>query len=90
MGVSHVGIGSDLVQGQPDSVVEWMRTGRWSKPEAGAVPATFPPPVPWFADNTGLAGIAEGLRRTGFAESEVEAIMGGNWLGFFERSFGPA
>ena len=31
MGVEHLGIGSDLCQDQPDSVVEWMRVGRWSR-----------------------------------------------------------
>ena len=31
MGVAHIGIGTDLCQDQPDSVVEWMRTGRWTK-----------------------------------------------------------
>ena len=30
-GVYSLGIGSDLCQDQPDSVVEWMRVGRWSK-----------------------------------------------------------
>ena len=30
-GINSLGIGSDLCQGQPDSVVEWMRNGRWSK-----------------------------------------------------------
>jgi membrane dipeptidase len=31
IGIDHLGIGSDLCQDQPDSVVEWMRVGRWSK-----------------------------------------------------------
>ena len=31
MGTDHIGIGSDLCQGQPDSVVEWMRVGRGTK-----------------------------------------------------------
>jgi membrane dipeptidase len=94
IGVDHLGIGSDLVQGQPDSVVEWMRNGRWSKEtdygEGSAANAGFPTPVPWFADNTGFAGIARGLARAGFSTAEVEKIMGGNWLAFFEKSFGPA
>jgi len=28
MGIDHIGLGSDLCQDQPDSVVEWMRVGR--------------------------------------------------------------
>ncbi|MEL0314470.1 MAG: membrane dipeptidase, partial [Halieaceae bacterium] len=31
MGVDRVGFGSDLCQNQPQSVLEWMRNGRWSK-----------------------------------------------------------
>ena len=31
MGEDNVGIGTDLCQDQPDSVVEWMRVGRWTK-----------------------------------------------------------
>ncbi|MBT8155606.1 dipeptidase [Epibacterium ulvae] len=30
-GVQNLAIGSDLCQDQPDSIVEWMRTGRWTK-----------------------------------------------------------
>ena len=30
-GAENLGIGTDLCQDQPDSVVEWMRVGRWSK-----------------------------------------------------------
>ncbi len=36
MGVRHVGIGSDLCQDQPDSVVKWMRNGRWTRDTGGA------------------------------------------------------
>ena len=31
MGVKHIGIGSDLCLNQPNSVVEWMRNGTWTK-----------------------------------------------------------
>ena len=31
IGVEHIGFGSDLCQDQPDSIVEWMRVGRWTK-----------------------------------------------------------
>ena len=85
MGVEHIGIGSDLCQDQPDSVVNWMRSGRWTR-EAGN--AVFPPQPSWFRNSKDFATIASGLEATGFAPAEVERIMGGNWLDFFERSFG--
>ena len=31
MNIKQIGIGSDLCLQQPDSVVEWMRNGTWSK-----------------------------------------------------------
>jgi microsomal dipeptidase-like Zn-dependent dipeptidase len=94
MGIEHVGLGSDLCQDQPDSVVEWMRNGRWSKEtdygEGSAAQAGFPPQPRWFRDNRDFANIAGGLRDAGFNQVEIGRIMGGNWLDFFDRSFGPA
>jgi microsomal dipeptidase-like Zn-dependent dipeptidase len=93
MGVDRIGLGSDLCQDQPDSVVEWMRNGRWSKQtdygEGSAAQAGFPPQPAWFRDNRDFPGIAEGLRAVGFSELEVDRIMGANWLDFFDRAFGP-
>ena len=90
-GVDHFGIGSDLCQDQPDSVVEWMRVGRWSKEidygEGSASAPGFPPMPPWFEDNRHFGNIAQGLSRVGFNADEVAALMGGNWYRFFEENF---
>ena len=94
MGIDHIGLGSDLCQDQPDSVVEWMRVGRWTKDidygEGSAGDAGFPPMPSWFGGNLDFDNIANGLRAHGFADADVEKVMGGNWLRFFEDSFGPA
>ena len=93
MGINRIGIGTDLCQDQPDSVVEWMRTGRWTKQvdfgEGSAASPGFPPMPDWFRDNRDFKALATGLRATGMTGEEVAAIMGGNWLRFFETSFGP-
>ncbi len=93
MGVEHIGIGTDLCQDQPDSVVEWMRVGRWTKEidygEGTASAAGFPDMPDWFRDNRDFGNIEAGLRAAGFDEDGVAAVMGGNWLNFFNRSFGP-
>lgn len=92
-GAAHFGIGSDLCQDQPDSVVEWMRVGRWSKEidygEGSATAPGFPPMPAWFEDNRHFGNITDGLRRVGFDDAEVAGLMGGNWHRFFEDSFGP-
>ena len=94
LGTAALAIGSDLCQDQPDSVVEWMRTGRWTKAvdfgEGSAAAPGFPPMPDWFQDSRDFATIEAGLTAVGMHKSEVKAIMGGNWLRFFKASFGPA
>lgn len=93
MGVDHIGIGSDLCQDQENSVVEWMRNGRWSKTtdygEGSSSNAGWPKQPDWFSDSTHYARIAKGLSDHGFSDEDVEKVMGKNWLRFFESSFSP-
>ncbi len=86
-GTHCLGLGTDLCQGQPDRVVKWMRQGRWRFDDGQGV--SWPPATDWFASNRDFPLIAEGLRRVGFDAGEVAALMGGNWLDFFDRSFEP-
>lgn len=92
-GAEHLGIGSDLCQDQPDSVVEWMRTGRWTKDmdygEGSAAAAGFPEMPQWFQDNRDFGNIEKGLRATGLSDDDVAGIIGGNWYRFFAENFGP-
>lgn len=94
IGPEHIGIGSDLCRGQPDSVVEWMRTGRWSKEidygEGSKINAGFPAQPEFFRTSADFPNLAGGLVRAGFSAEEADGIVGGNWLRFFETSFGPA
>ncbi len=94
MGVDHIGLGSDLCQDQPDSVVAWMRVGRWTKNidygEGSAGNAGFPPMPGWFNDNRDFDNVEQGLRDAGFSDEDTGKIMGGNWLRFFDQNFGPA
>lgn len=91
IGVGALAIGTDLCQDQPDSVVEWMRSGRWTKAvdfgEGSASAPGFPPMPAWFQDNRHFGVIEAGLLDVGMSSTEVAAIMGGNWLDFFSRSF---
>jgi len=93
MGAETIGLGSDLCQDQPDSVVEWMRVGRWTKQtdygEGSAANPGFPPQPDWFRDNRDFDAIETGLRAVGFSDAEVAGVMGENWLRFFEDGFGP-
>jgi membrane dipeptidase len=89
IGPQRIGIGSDLCQDQPDSVVAWMRDGRWTFQTASNPngPPVFPQPPPWFRSNADFPGIRSGLLAAGFSASEADGIMGGNWMDFMRRAF---
>ena len=91
MDVNCVGFGSDLCQYQPDSVVEWMRNGTWTREtdfgEGSVTNAGFPPQPKWFKTNLDFINIIKGLRDIGFSKSEVAKIAGKNWLEFLKKSF---
>ena len=93
-GAEHFGIGSDLCQDQPDSIVEWMRVGRWTKEidygEGSASAPGFPPMPDWYGDNRDFGNIETGLRAKGFSDADVAGLMGGNWHRFFKENFTPA
>ena len=67
IGVKHIGIGSDLCTGHPDTVVEWMRNGKWTKTkdygEGTKENSSIPKQPDWFVDastnQSGCLGILE-------------------------------
>ena len=87
MGVKQVGIGSDLCIGHPDSVVEWMRNGKWTKTkdygEGSSNNPNFPMQPKWFEDARGFKNLEQGLKKVGFKETEVNDILGNNWYNFY-------
>ncbi|TVU68883.1 membrane dipeptidase [Cobetia crustatorum] len=90
MGIEHLGIGTDLCQNQPVSILEWMRNGRWSKDmdygEGSASNADWPRPLPWLRDSRDFPNLIAGLRAVGMSEEEVAGIMGKNWVALLERT----
>lgn len=93
MGVDRLGIGTDLCQDQPQSVLQWMRNGRWARTldygEGSADNAQWPAPLAWLQGPADFPNIASGLRERGFDEHEVGQLMGGNWLGFLDHALRP-
>ena len=94
MGVDNIGFGSDLCLHQPDSVVEWMRNGTWTKTldygEGTKDAAGFPAQPTWFENSLGFGNILRGLKDVGFGDDEIAKIAGKNWLEFYRHSFVPA
>lgn len=93
MGIDHIGIGTDLCQEQPVSILEWMRNGRWSKDmdygEGSKSDADWPRPLSWFKDSRDFPNITKGLQTRGFSDNEVAKIMGLNWLNFLDDALQP-
>ena len=88
MGASKIGIGSDLCLDQPDSVVEWMRNGTWTKTknygEGSKNKPGFPKQPNWFEDTRGFPNIEKGLKKIGFSDDETHGILGNNWYNFYK------
>ena len=88
MGIDNVGIGSDLCLFQPDSVVEWMRNGTWTKSknygEGSKNKPGFPKQPDWFEDARGFLNLERGLKKVGFSDTETNGILGNNWFNFYK------
>ncbi len=88
MGIKNIGIGSDLCLYQPDSVVEWMRNGTWTKTknfgEGSKKKPGFPKQPDWFIDSRGFKNLEKGLEKIGFNKTEVDGILGNNWFNFYK------
>ncbi len=89
MNVKNIGIGSDLCLEQPDSVVEWMRNGTWSKNknygEGSKIKPGFPKQPNWFKDARGFENLEKGLKKIGFNDNESNDILGNNWFNFYKN-----
>ena len=87
--IKQIGIGSDLCIHHPDSIVEWMRNGTWTKTkdfgEGSANNAGFPPQPSWFEDARGFDNLEKGLLEVGFSEEETHDILGNNWYNFYRK-----
>ncbi len=88
MDVKKIGIGSDLCLDHPDTVVEWMRNGSWSKSinfgEGSKNKPGFPKQPDWFLDARGFLNIEKGLKKVGFSDTETHGILGNNWYNFYK------
>ncbi len=88
MGVKNIGIGSDLCLNQPDTIVEWMRNGTWTKArnygEGSKDRPGFPKQPDWFIDARGFKNLETGLKKVGFNQDELDGILGNNWYNFYK------
>ena len=88
MDVKKIGIGSDLCLDHPETVVEWMRNGSWSKSknygDGSKNKPGFPKQPDWSLDARGFSNIEKGLKKAGFSDTETHGILGNNWYNFYK------
>lgn len=84
-GVANVGIASDFCEGRDMPFWDYLR-------RIHGTTATVPPEVPdpnprikGLAGSHELPRIAEGLSARGYADDDIAAVMGGNWLRLFDE-----
>jgi membrane dipeptidase len=86
MGIDRIGIGSDTVRGWPDSVLGWMRHGRWTR---SSTESSWPEWQDWYRTPADFGSLTAGLLARGFSAEDVAKIMGANWLRFMDEGFRP-
>jgi membrane dipeptidase len=87
MGADHIGIGSDTGRGWPDSMLDWMRNGRWTY--ATAKPR-WPEWPDWYRNPADFGNLTAGLLARRLSSKDVAKIMGGNWSRFMGEGIVPA
>lgn len=88
-GVEHVALGTDFYTGYDVEAVKWWRMGRWGRDSP--VPIDENAPVvewpAWFRSPTAFPTLIDTMTRSGFTASELDLILGGNWMRLFEQVF---
>jgi microsomal dipeptidase-like Zn-dependent dipeptidase len=91
MGEDNIGIGSDLCMNWPDSVVMWMRNGKWTKKidygESTSKSTAWPEQPSWFTKGSDLRNIFESLVLNGLTDDQAFKIIGTNWFEFMKNHF---
>jgi microsomal dipeptidase-like Zn-dependent dipeptidase len=94
IGIDCVGIGSDASRNWDDDDLMWVRLGRWTHDSNNATivstRTSWPEWPRWFQTPADFPLVAEGLRKRGFTDADVSAILGGNWMRVFAETFEPA
>ena len=86
IGVDHVAIGTDYTQCQSRSFFEWLFAQQGTKPQQE--PLGYPEPLlhPTGMETPDkLRNVAAELFKRGYGTEEIRKVVGGNWLGLFER-----
>ncbi len=87
VGVGRVGIGTDCTRGWGREYLLFLREGRYELLAGEELPE-WPAWPAWFSGPADFPVLVEGLRDLGLAHDEIDAVLGGNWLGLLDRVIG--
>lgn len=89
VGIDHVGIGMDYVDGH-DSNFSSTRTwgGTMAQAERKAVGRTVWPMPYAVADSAHIPQVTEGLVKRGYRDEDIQKVLGLNWLRYFRLVWG--
>jgi membrane dipeptidase len=85
VGVDHIGLGPDFIWGWGDDFVHDAETSMAFPPEALS---ERPSTTQGFEDISKLPNLIEGLKGRGWTESELDQVLGANWLRVYEKVWG--
>lgn len=90
VGVRHLGIGLDLVEGTTvlGPITPGKGLGRWPRVYGNPGPDRFYHYVEGLDSVTHLPNLAKGLVARGYSDEEVQGILGENWLRVFRSAWG--
>ncbi|MGI9425951.1 MAG: dipeptidase [Hyphomicrobiaceae bacterium] len=88
IGEENVGIGTDWVQDQDITFFDYLSSDK-GKGRATATPHTRVPAMPKGLESLGDFGnFIPAMERAGWSETRIRRVLGENWLGFLERTWG--
>ena len=84
VGIDHVGVGTDFTEGQPRGWFDWILTGKSKKGPALALnhPLVNPEGIQHSGD---FSNITAALLARGYADTDVQKIIGLNFMRLFEE-----
>jgi len=82
VGIDAVGLGPDFMEFMPKEIEDAALKNL--PPEMRTLFLTMPP-VERFASVTDMPNVTRGLLERGYSEADTAKIMGGNWIGLYER-----
>ena len=84
VGIDHVGVGTDLTEGQPKEWFDWILTGKSKK--GPALTLNHPLANPEGIQHSGdFCNITAALLSRGYSETDVKKIIGLNFMRLFEE-----